>query len=119
MTRHAKSSHIRWRAHVQALIAGLDVGERETPVDHRQCEFGQWFYREGFNAFGHWQIFQDVEFSHELLHAVFQLIQGALCAGNPARAAVLAVQLMGISQPLLEAIDLLQEEIRSREQEAF
>lgn len=119
MTRQAKSSHIRWRAYVQAMLAGLEIEQRLAPVHHKECEFGRWFYRDGFKAFGHWQLFQDVEFAHELLHAVYARIHQALEAGDQAHAVALTDRLMAISHSLLQAIDLLQEEILSHEQETF
>jgi methyl-accepting chemotaxis protein len=95
--RYAKSSHIRWRAYVQAMVAGLEVEEKRAPVHHKECDFGHWFYSDGFKAFGHWQIYQDVEYSHELLHAVYHMVFEACANGEQARAATLAEQLVGIS----------------------
>ena len=117
--RQAKSSHIRWCAYVQARIAGLEVEDGSAPLDHRQCGFGRWFYGKGFAAFGHWQLYQDVEYAHELLHAVYRLIDAALSAGEQARAAALAGQLGAISESLLKAIDLLEEEIQETSEEVL
>lgn len=119
MVRQAKSAHIRWRAYVQAMLAGLDIETERVPISHKECDFGQWFYREGFKAFGHWQVFQDVEYSHELLHDVYRRIHSALSSGDQARADHAAVQLVGISHSLLETIDLLREEIESSHHEHF
>jgi len=117
--RLAKSSHIRWRAYVQAMVAGLKIEEKRAPIHHKECDFGHWFYNDGFRAFGHWQIYQDVEYSHELLHAVYQLVFNACGNGEQARAAALAEQLVGISHSLLEAIALLEEEMQASSQELF
>jgi len=117
--RYAKSSHIRWRAYVQAMVAGLEIEEKRAPAHHKECDFGHWFYSEGFKAFGHWQIYQDVEYSHELLHAVYHMVFEACANGEQARAATLAEQLVGISHSLLEAIGLLEEEIQTASQYQF
>lgn len=119
MTRQAKSSHIRWLAYVHAMLAGLEIEERLAPVSHRQCAFGQWFYRDGFKTFAHWPVFQDVEYSHELLHAVYKRIHQALGAGDHGQAADLMQRLLGISAALLQGLDLLREEILNSELEAF
>lgn len=117
--RLAKSAHIRWRAYVQAMVAGLEIEEKKAPVHHKECDFGCWFYGEGFKAFGHWQIYQDIDYSHEFLHAVYGLIFDACTNGDHARAAMLAEQLVGISYSLLDAIGLLEEEIQSASEEWF
>ncbi|MBU1664993.1 MAG: CZB domain-containing protein [Gammaproteobacteria bacterium] len=117
--RHAKSAHIRWRAYVQAMVAGLEIEEQRAPVHHKDCDFGQWFYGDGFRAFGHWAIYQDVEFSHELLHEVYRLLHRVLEEGDLDRAAVIMDQLVGLSHSLLAGLELLEEEIRLDEAEQF
>lgn len=119
IVRQAKSSHIRWRAYVQAMLAGMDIEAQRAPLNHKECDFGQWFYHDGFAAFGHWPLFQDVEYAHELLHAVYLLIHKALQEGDLSRARNIGEQLVGISYSLLETIDLLQEEIQASDLEAF
>lgn len=117
--RHAKSSHIRWRAYVQAMVAGLEIEEQRAPVHHKDCDFGQWFYGEGFRAFGHWTLYQDVEYSHELLHEVYRLLHRVLTEGDHPRAAVIMDQLVGLSHSLLAGLELLEEEIRLDATEQF
>lgn len=110
--RHAKSAHIRWRAYVQAMVAGLDIEEKRAPVHHKDCDFGHWFYGEGFKIFGHWQIYQDVDYGHELLHEVYKMLHQALEEGDHDRAARIMEQLVGISHSLLAILDLFEDEIR-------
>lgn len=117
--RQAKSAHIRWRTHVQAMLAGVDIESARAPLHHRECEFGQWFYQDGFKAFGHWPIFQDVEYAHELLHMVYGRVHETLKAGDQELAGKLAMYLAGISQGLLDSLDLLQEEIHNSEPGSF
>ena len=117
--RQAKSAHIRWRAYAQAMVAGLDVEDEHAPIHHKECSFGKWYYGDGARTFGHWLIYKDIEDSHELLHAVYQLVFNACGNGEQARAAALAEQLVGISHSLLEAIALLEEEMQASSQELF
>jgi len=119
IVRQAKSSHIRWRAYVQAMLVGIEIQTSQAPLHHKECNFGQWFYRDGFASFAHWPLFQDVEYTHELLHAVYLLIHQALQDGDLGRARVIGEQMVGISYSLVETIDLLQQEIQSAEQEVF
>jgi methyl-accepting chemotaxis protein len=113
IVRQAKSSHIRWRAYVQAMLAGIEIQTSQAPLHHKECNFGQWFYRDGFASFAH------VEYTHELLHAVYLLIHQALQDGDLGRARIIGEQMVGISYSLVETIDLLQQEIQSAEQEVF
>jgi len=53
--RKAKSSHIRWRAYAQALVAGLEVPADGAPVNHQSCGFGKWYYGEGARQLGHFR----------------------------------------------------------------
>lgn len=117
--RQAKSAHVRWRVFVLAMVAGVEVEERLAPVHHKECVFGHWYYSEGFRAFAHWPIYQDVEYAHELLHAVYARIHRACAADDLAGAAAISEQLFGISVSLLEALQLLEEEIRLSDETDF
>lgn len=119
MVRQAKSAHIRWRAFVLAKLAGLEIAEHQAPVHHKACDFGQWFYSEGFHAFAHWPIYQDVEYVHELLHAVYERVYRACAEARMDDADRATTQLMGISKSLLATLDLLEEEILSARDEDF
>lgn len=117
--RLAKSAHIRWRVHAQAMVAGLPIEEQRAPVHHKDCDFGRWFYSAGFRVFGHWPIYQDVEYSHELLHEVYRLLHEAMRAGDQARAVMIAEQLVGISKALLASMELLEDEIHLTATDSF
>ena len=117
--RHAKSAHIRWRAYVQAMMAGLEVEEKHAPVHQKDCDFGQWFYGEGFKTFGHWQIYQDVEYGHELLHEVYKMLHRVMEEGEQAHSARIMEQLVGISDSLLAALELFEEEVRQGSTDNF
>ncbi|MEW6678511.1 MAG: CZB domain-containing protein [Pseudomonadota bacterium] len=119
MVRQAKSAHIRWRAFVLSMLAGLEVAEHQAPIHHKACDFGQWFYSDGFRAFAHWPIYQDVEYVHELLHAVYERLYQACSEAHQAEAERLSGQLMGISESLLVTLDLLDEEIFTARDEDF
>ncbi len=117
--RKAKSAHIRWRAFVQAMVAGLEVSEDKAPAHPKDCDFGNWFYKEGFQSFGHWPVYLDVEYAHEMLHDVYHLLHRARKSGEHMEVERLAVQLTAISYSLLELMALFEEEIRLAEQDAF
>lgn len=108
--RRAKAAHIRWRAFALAKLAGLPVEQDQAPVHPRECAFGLWFYTEGFRTFAHWPIYQDLEYVHELLHAVYERIFLACEEGRRDDANRISAQLLGLSESMLATLNLLDEE---------
>lgn len=110
--RRAKSSHLRWRAYAQALAAGVPVQEDQAPLAHTQCAFGKWYYGEGQSALGHLSVFQDIETPHELLHAIYAQVHEAAASGKLDKAHERLSDLVEMSKTLLQAIELLEAEVR-------
>lgn len=111
--RRAKSSHIRWRAFAQGLVAGVKVSEDRLPVLHTDCQFGKWYYGEGHTLLGHLDIFLDVEGPHEMLHAIYAQIYQLTAEGKEEQAREKLEELIGVSRTLLEQIDLLEAEVEA------
>jgi hypothetical protein len=109
--RRAKSSHIRWRAFAQGLVAGVKVNEERLPVMHADCQFGQWYYGEGRALLGQVAIFNDIEGPHEMLHAVYAKVYQLVCDGHTAKARSKLDELVAVSRTLIEQIELLEAEI--------
>lgn len=63
--------------------------------------------------------YQDVEYGHELLHEVYHMLHHVLEEGDRERITLIMAQLVGISHSLLEALNLLDEEIRLASVEHF
>jgi len=114
MVRRAISSHIRWRAYAQGLVAGVPVTEDKLPVAHTECRFGKWYFGEGMSAFGHLQIFKDIQGPHETLHAVYAQIHELVSRQRLAEAEAKLAQLTAISRTLIEQLELLEAEVGSR-----
>lgn len=133
--RQAKSAHIQWRSYAQALIAGLDVGTEHVPVIHTDCKFGKWYYGPGQRLSGLGS-FSGIDTPHEMLHQLYMRIFKLLFStddrsmmaklfGSKAKlkqqhleeAEVLMNKLMAVSETLLEAIKLLEEEVNSMSEE--
>jgi hypothetical protein len=113
--RRAKSSHVRWRAYAQGLVAGVEVKEENLPVKHTDCRFGQWYFSEGTELFGDLEVFRDIQGAHEMLHAVYEQIFTLVKNGDFTTAQVKLNQLMDISRTMLEELALLEEEIASHD----
>jgi hypothetical protein len=113
--RRAKSSHVRWRAYAQGLVAGVDVKDENLPVKHTDCRFGKWYFGHGTQVFGDLPVFSDIQGAHEMLHAVYEQIYDLVKQKDLSSAQNKLTQMMDISRTLLELLNLLEEEIESRQ----
>lgn len=113
--RRAKSSHVKWRAYAQGLVAGVEVKEENLPVKHTDCRFGKWYFGEGREIFGSLAIFRDIQGSHEMLHSVYEQIYELVRKQRLEEAQSKLTQLMDISRSLLEMLNLLEEDVAARD----
>ncbi len=111
--RRAKSSHIRWRAFAQGLVAGVSVNEDRAPIQHTDCQFGTWYYSEGRELFGDSEIFMDIEGPHEMLHAIYAQVFELVKKGKKEKAHAKLDDLIAVSRTLLEQIEILESEIEA------
>lgn len=128
--RLAKSAHIQWRAYAQALIAGIPVEKDHVPVIHTNCKFGKWYYGPG-QELSSLSSYGAIETPHEMLHqiyikifkllfvaddrSIFKKIFGSKRLANKRNqeeAEALMQKLLSVSGTLLEAINLLELEIK-------
>ncbi len=128
--RAAKSAHMRWRAYAQAMISGVEISGDKLPVKHMDCSFGKWYYGRGQVILGHLASYDAIAAPHEMLHAVYERIyqilqgdgQGALHkllrskktleTEKYAQAREHLEELIGVSDTLLKAMEMLEQEIR-------
>lgn len=127
--RKAKGAHIKWRAYAQALVSGVPVSNEKIPVEHTDCAFGQWYHGEGREMLGHLPSYEAIYTPHEMLHEIYKRIfetmnseSGGLKKLFSTResrreqqlrtARQYADELIGVSETLLKALDILEEEIR-------
>ncbi len=114
LIRKAKSSHIRWRAYAQGLVAGVKVQEDRLPISHTDCKFGHWYYGEGRSQLGDLNIFEDIEGPHEMLHAIYGQIFELVQNGKSEKAHRKLDEMVSVSRSLLEQIELLEAEVDAR-----
>ena len=131
--RAAKSAHMRWRAYAQALVSGVEVSDEKIPVKHTNCVFGQWYHGQGKIMLGHLDSYEGIYTPHEMLHAIYERIYNTLhgeaevktgglarlCRGKAARkekqyelAREYMGELIGVSETLLKALEMLEQEVR-------
>jgi len=129
--RKAKAAHIRWRSYAQALVSGVAVSDEKIPVEHTDCAFGQWYHGPGKNALGEFVSYEGIHTPHEMLHAIYKRIFDTLKSEDTNRglkklfstkqgqelkrlelARAYMGELIGVSETLLEALEMLEDEVR-------
>ena len=133
--RLAKSAHIQWRSYAQALVAGIPVEQDHVPIIHTSCKFGKWYYGPG-QQLSSLSSYGAIDTPHEMLHQIYMKIF-KLLFGEDDRSAFKklfgsnaklkqehqeeAEQLMqkrlSVAGTLLEAINLLEGEIKDMSDE--
>lgn len=133
----AKAAHMQWRARAQALVAGISVEKEHVPVLYTDCKFGKWYYGDG-QQLADFPTFKGLEEPHQQLHLVYMEIFKHLFGEDQrsgwaklfgskrahrgremAAAESLLPQLIGISQTLLECLDMVEKEVNGISQEEF
>ena len=64
----AKSAHLAWKGRLRAYLDGEGSLTREQAVSHESCAFGQWYYGEGLQHYGHLAQMREIEEPHAQLH---------------------------------------------------
>jgi hypothetical protein len=137
MLQSAKSAHIQWRARAQAMVAGVPLDKEQVPVVYTDCKFGKWYYGLG-QQLSVLETYRAIEDPHQQLHMtyikIFNLLFGEddrsalqkifgskkkYTAKNVAEAQHLLPQLIGISESLLQAIEVVEAQIRHMSEEEF
>jgi len=127
--RAAKAAHIQWRAYAQAIVGGFSVDQNHVPVIHTNCKFGQWYYGKG-QMLSSLSSYSAIDGPHAMLHQVymeiFKLMFGEVKKGflgglftskekvrqkNQKQAEELMQNLISVSETLLEAINMLEQEV--------
>ncbi|MET0050429.1 MAG: CZB domain-containing protein [Candidatus Thiodiazotropha sp.] len=130
--RKAKGAHIKWRAYAQALVSGVSVSEEKIPVEHTNCMFGKWYHGDGKTQLGHLSSYEGIYTPHEMLHEIYKRIFNVLQEPDTVSLKNLfssrsfrenrrmemarnyMEELVGVSETLLRALDMLEEEIREQ-----
>ncbi len=130
MLQAAKSAHIQWRARAQALVSGIPLEKEQVPVAYTDCKFGKWYYGLGQQLSG-LGTYRAIEEPHQQLHLIYMKIFKHLFgddersflakvfgskrkhrAKHNAGAQALLPHLVSVSETLLEAVEILEVEIR-------
>lgn len=117
--RHARSDHIQWRSFANALSTGIQLDITRAPINAKECEFGKWYYSlRTQQFFAEYETFESIKAPHEVLHQIYSKIYTACANKKTKEANILLIRLNQVSTQLLEAIDLLEKELRQKILEA-
>ena len=111
LLRQAQVAHIKWLGHALELIYGRDIAESRAPVLHADCEFGRWYYGEGKELLGYLEHYLLVDEAHRILHGIYRDIFASVKRGDITTAKAGLHELVQASQSLLEAVQLLEQDV--------
>ncbi len=111
MLLKAKQAHLEWRSHAEQIIKGMELSDAKAPVDHHDCEFGKWCYGSGKSCLSFLEHYELVLETHQVMHAVYQQIHDLATQNNLMEAQGRLLELAQASDALLDAIELLEQEV--------
>lgn len=111
MLLKAKQMHLEWRIHAENLINGMELNDVKAPVDGHSCDFGVWCQGPGRSCLNLLDRYELVLETHQVMHAVYQQIYDLAMQHNLQEAQSRMVELTQASDTLLEALDLLEQEV--------
>jgi len=111
MLLKAKQMHLEWRSHAEQLIKGMELSDAKAPVDDRCCEFGKWCSGPGKSCLSFLEHYELVLETHQVMHAVYQQIHDLAIQNNLKEAQARLLELAQASDALLDALELLEQEV--------
>lgn len=113
--RKAKAAHIKWRSYAYGLISGLDVLAEHNPIEHTECSFGLWYYDDKTQkTFRSLDSFSGIEVPHKVLHQIYHQIYELVAKKKMKQAEKQLDKLNALSKQLLEAVELVESELKTK-----
>lgn len=111
MLLEGRQAHLQWRIHARALIEGGVLDDAKAPVDASCCDFAKWYEGDAKACLGFLGHYQLVAESHSVMHAMYGEIHEQVRRGDFDGARNKMPDLVKASDALLDAIELLEQEI--------
>ncbi len=70
---NARAAHKAWVAHAEALVAGMPLEKKQSPILPTDCTFGQWYYGPG-QMLRRLPAYKALEKPHDKLHQTYMKI---------------------------------------------
>jgi methyl-accepting chemotaxis protein len=83
-----EADHLNWESDVVSFVFDEDVHHLDVQLDHKKCDFGQWYYGDGRKIAEKKfpkliPYLQDIEEPHRILHDSAKLIKAAYKKADP------------------------------------
>lgn len=103
-----KSAHSVWRRKISDLLLGKIHIHPDELSDHTCCEFGQWYFSEGMERYGHLPAFRAIDAPHKMAHAMAKQVAQCFHGGKAAEAGMLFQEFNTITDTLFSRLDELE-----------
>jgi len=70
---NARIAHLNWVEKAEALVGGLPLDKNQIPLLATDCDFGQWYLKEG-RVLRHLPAYKIVAIHHQQLHRIYMEI---------------------------------------------
>ena len=101
----AKTAHLAWKGRLRAYLDGKGGLTREQAVSHKDCAFGNWYYGEGLQQYGHLPEMKAIEAPHEQLHQLIRQIVDHREAGRTQEAEAAYAEVGPLSRKVVGLIE--------------
>ncbi|MEH0022485.1 MAG: methyl-accepting chemotaxis protein [Desulfobacter sp.] len=105
-----KSAHSLWKKKMADLITGKITLAPEEVVDHRNCDFGKWYFGDGKADFGHSNTFKEIDDRHRKVHAMAREITMHVRDGDIKTARQMNREFTQVTDELFALLDRLEAE---------
>ncbi len=106
-----KAAHSLWRKKLSDLLAGKIRLRPDELSDHRNCEFGQWYFSKGMETYGHLAAFKQIDPVHRKVHDTAKQVAELYRAHEREAAASLFVELKQTTETLFDLLDHLEQSV--------
>ncbi|MBN1765584.1 MAG: CZB domain-containing protein [Sedimentisphaerales bacterium] len=110
-----KEAHSLWKQKLADLLAGKISLDSSEITDQHKCEFGQWYFSEGSEKYGHLDVFQDIETSHQRVHETARKVAQLANDGKKQEAREHYQHFHNLTAKLFEQLDLLEQQVNQTE----
>ncbi|MEH0020238.1 MAG: methyl-accepting chemotaxis protein [Desulfobacter sp.] len=108
-----KRAHSLWKKRLSDMLAGKAKLDPAELTDHRDCEFGQWYFSKGIAAYGDNPVFKEIDRHHEKVHSIAREVARLYNANDREGAKNLFRTYRGVTDTLFDLLDKLEQEINS------
>jgi methyl-accepting chemotaxis protein len=104
-TGAVKGFLLKWRSQFEALLHGIHTLEPEEVNNHRECDFGKWYYGPEGKKLKDIPLFEEVGRHHEKIHAIARELVESVKKGDNERANLRKGELEDARKKIFESLN--------------